>query len=157
MALRTVSGVRGQIKKAITNPQEGVDGSFRATFEDKVLKSDIVFCRTWSQVVPNKYYTPVTTLLDTDKSQWMGMRQLADLRRERQVAVPYNADSQYLPDGAQKFERPNRKFQPLKIPKKLQAELPFSLKPKLMKPRASNKPSLEQRRSVVRTIMRIGR
>jgi ribosome biogenesis protein BMS1 len=56
--LKTVSGIRGQIKKAISNHAAGStqsgnklqDGAFRATFEDKILMSDIITCRLWMPV-----------------------------------------------------------------------------------------------------------
>ena len=61
-SIRTVSGIRGQIKKAL---REGHPGSFRAAFEDKILLSDIVFCRTWMPVQVKEYYNPVTNHLAT--------------------------------------------------------------------------------------------
>jgi hypothetical protein len=35
------------------------DGTFRATFEDKILMSDMVFCRTWYQVEVPKFFNPI--------------------------------------------------------------------------------------------------
>ena len=71
-SIRTVSGIRGQIKKAIKTGnfhivltlyimQPGQDGCFRATFEDKILMSDLIFCKTWYNVNPEKYYNPIVS------------------------------------------------------------------------------------------------
>ena len=52
-AIRTVSGIRGTIKKAVRSDSDkigGPDGSFRATFEDKIKMSDIVFLKAWANV-----------------------------------------------------------------------------------------------------------
>lgn len=59
--LKTVSGIRGSIKRALKEGSQ--PGSFRATFEDKILMSDIVICRLWVPVPPQKFYNPVLSLL----------------------------------------------------------------------------------------------
>ena len=91
-SIRTVSGIRGQIKKVVK--EHG--GAFRATFEDKILLSgkthrseiantefvrlllflDIVFLRAWFPLQVPKFYTPVTNLLMPveQKDQWQGLR-----------------------------------------------------------------------------------
>ena len=48
-------------------------------------------------------------------SGWVGMRTVAQLRREQGIGAPRNTDSLY-----QQIERAPRKFNPLKIPKALQ-------------------------------------
>jgi len=118
-AIRTVSGIRGQIKK----PQRDFEGAFRATFEDRILMSDIVFLRAWIQVEVNKYYNPVTNLLFSKQDEgWQGMKTVFQLRKERKIPVPTKEDSIYQP-----IERIPRKFNPLKIPRSLERELPFHL------------------------------
>ncbi|PVU90203.1 hypothetical protein BB561_004989 [Smittium simulii] len=119
--IRTVSGIRGQVKKAFKSPP----GSFRATFEDKILMSDIVFLRAWHTIKPKKFYNPVTSLLLEDKSKWQGMRQIAEIRRDSGVKVPSNYNSHYKP-----ISREQRRFNKLQIPKSLQAQLPYKSKPK---------------------------
>lgn len=138
--IRTVSGIRGQVKKALTKPE----GHFRATFEDKVLMSDIVFLRAWYPVKPRKFYNPVTSLLlAPEDGEWQGMRLTGQVRHELGMSTPLNANSTY-----RKIERPaNRKFNPLRVPKSLQAELPYASKPKLMK--KQSKPSYLSKRAVV--------
>ncbi|CAO3647384.1 unnamed protein product [Cunninghamella echinulata] len=136
--IRTVSGIRGQVKKPLPKP----DGHFRATFEDKLLMSDIVFLRAWYPVKPRKFYNPVTSLLLSSKSEWKGMRLTGEVRRELGAHAPQNIDSIYKP-----IERKTRRFNTLKIPKSLQAGLPFASKPKI--PKAASKKSYLAKRAVI--------
>ncbi|XP_077206989.1 ribosome biogenesis protein BMS1 homolog [Paroedura picta] len=122
-ALRTVSGIRGQIKKALRTPE----GAFRATFEDKLLMSDIVFMRTWYPVSLPAFYNPVTSLLKPvgEKDSWSGMKTTGQLRRERGIRLKPNKDSIY-----KDIVREKKHFNKLHIPKALQKALPFKNKPK---------------------------
>ncbi|KAF9185189.1 Glycoside hydrolase 2 (Mannanase, beta-galactosidase) [Haplosporangium sp. Z 767] len=136
--IRTVSGIRGQVKKAVQKPE----GHFRATFEDKVLMSDIVFLRAWYPIKPKKYCNPVTSLLLAKKMEWQGMRLTGQVRHELQMKTPQEHDSVYRP-----VERMTRRFNTLKVPKSIKAALPFASKPKLLS--KQNKPGLLQRRAVM--------
>ena len=119
-SIRTVSGVRGQIKKILRSP----DGAFRATFEDKILTSDIVFCRTWFPLEMPHLYNPVTSLL----RDWSSMRPARLVRLDKGIKLPQQHDSKYKP-----IVRETRHFNPLHIPLQLQQQLPFKSKPKFQK------------------------
>ncbi|RSL49896.1 hypothetical protein CEP54_012217 [Fusarium duplospermum] len=110
-SIKTVSGIRGQIKRALSKPE----GHFRATFEDKILLSDIVFLRAWYPVKPHRFYNPVTNLIG-----WQPMRLTGEVRRAQGVATPQLKNSQY-----RSIERETRHFNPLRVPRALAAELPF--------------------------------
>ena len=142
-SIRTVSGIRGQIKKHSTS----VAGAYRATFEDKILMSDIVFLRTWYPIKPRKYMNPVTNLLlDAGSRKWNGMRLLRDIRKDQNVPVPNEPDSNYQSIT----DRPEiRKFNPFRVPKTLQKELPFASKSKDKQKRSSGKPLYMEKRAVV--------
>ncbi|KAM3139101.1 hypothetical protein pb186bvf_008699 [Paramecium bursaria] len=112
--IKTVSGLRGHIKKPC---KLGPDGSYRATFEDKISLSDLVFCRTWVRVDINRFYRLVGQKL---------MRTGWEIRQEKQINAPVNPDSVY-----KDIERNPVKFNPLKIPTRLQQSLPFQSREKV--------------------------
>lgn len=134
-AIKTVSGVRGQIKRALSKPE----GQFRATFEDKILLSDIVFLRAWYPVKPHRFYNPVTNLIG-----WQAMRLTGQVRRDENVATPQLKNSQY-----RKIERENRHFNPLRVPRALAAQLPY--KSQIIETKKQGKATYMQKRAVVNT------
>ncbi|KAK5135652.1 hypothetical protein LTR08_004953 [Meristemomyces frigidus] len=141
-SIKTVSGIRGQIKKALSKPE----GCFRATFEDKVLMSDIIFLRAWYPVRPHRFYNPVTNLLEAGDAadKWSGMRLTGQVRAEKNIPTPKDQNSHY-----RTIERQERHFNPLRVPRKLQAELPFKSQVVRMKARGGGRESYAQKRAVV--------
>ncbi|KAK1996966.1 AARP2CN domain-containing protein [Colletotrichum falcatum] len=132
-SIKTVSGVRGQIKRALSKPE----GHFRATFEDKILYSDIVFLRAWYPIKPHRFYNPVTNLIG-----WQAMRLTGEVRRAEGIETPLQKNSQY-----RKIERETRHFNPLRVPRALAAELPF--KSQIVQARKQKKDTYMQKRAVV--------
>jgi ribosome biogenesis protein BMS1 len=132
-AIKTVSGVRGQIKRALSKPE----GQFRATFEDKILLSDIVFLRAWYPVKPHRFYNPVTNLIG-----WQAMRLTGQVRRDEAIATPQPRNSQY-----RKIERETRHFNPLRVPRALAGQLPYRSQIVQTKPQRNK--TYMQKRAVV--------
>ncbi|KAF4469602.1 hypothetical protein FALBO_3469 [Fusarium albosuccineum] len=132
-SIKTVSGIRGQIKRALSKPE----GHFRATFEDKILISDIVFLRAWYPIKPHRFYNPVTNLIG-----WQPMRRTGEVRRDQGVATPQPKNSQY-----RKIERETRHFNPLRVPRALAASLPF--RSQIVQTKKQKKETYMQKRAVV--------
>lgn len=108
------------------------------------FSSDIVFLRAWLSVEPRKLYNPVTSLLLADKGAWQGMRLLGQIRRDEGLKTPLQVNSTYKP-----VERTTRHFNPLKIPRQIQKDLPFASKIKAMRPQKEQ--TYLQKRAVVMT------
>ena len=69
-------------------------------FEKSVMVSftaDIVFLRTWYPVDVPQFFNPVTSLLlpPAEKLQWIGMKTVGQLRREKGLNVKKQKDSDY--------------------------------------------------------------
>lgn len=132
-AIKTVSGIRGQIKRALSKPE----GCYRATFEDKILMSDIVFLRAWYPIKPHRFYNPANNLVG-----WQPMRLTGEIRAAEGVPTPKERNSQY-----RKIERVDRHFNALRVPKQLAATLPF--KSQMVEEKKQKKPTYMQKRAVV--------
>ena len=132
-SIKTVSGIRGQIKKALSKPE----GHFRATFEDKILMSDIVFLRAWYPIKPHRFYNPVTNMIG-----WEGMRLTGQVRADENLQTPAQKNSLYKP-----VERVTRHFNPLRVPRALAAELPF--KSQIVQMKKQKEQTYMQKRAVV--------
>jgi ribosome biogenesis protein BMS1 len=158
-------------KNSNLNLKNCPNGSFRATFEDKILMSDIVICRLWVPVDIKKFYNPLQTLLfnsnnnnnnnvnnDNDdgnngnseiaqntidkKNEMVLMKTTSELRIQKKIPQMVNKDSIYKP-----ITRVPRVFRKMKVPLKLQSNLPFASKPKVLKP--VNRKSYTERRKVI--------
>lgn len=117
------------------------EGSFRATFEDKILKSDLVFCKTWYQLELPKFCNPVTFYGKTRM-----LKTHAELRKEKNLPIPSKGqDSDYIKhDDAIDREREERIFAPLQVPKQIEENLPFKSKQKVKV--VNDKAQVDQRR-----------
>ncbi|UZJ56807.1 hypothetical protein CBS101457_006127 [Exobasidium rhododendri] len=123
--IKTVSGIRGQIKKPLAKPE----GQFRATFEDKILMSDIVFLRCWYAIEPRRFYNSITSHLSASHDEFPAMRLTGKVRYDEKIKTPNPVNSIYKPITNRQDVR---KFNVLKIPKALQASLPYESKIKNM-------------------------
>lgn len=125
--IRTVSGIRGLIKKAELRNE----GAFRATFEDKILAGDIVFLRTWYHVDVPRFCISIKTLLmpKEERDEWRGARTVGQIRFEQGLKskTSNNPDSIYKPMQRKQFN-----FKPFSIPRQLQKDLPYKDKPKFI-------------------------
>lgn len=108
--LKSVSGLRGQIKKA------GETGIFRATFEGEMKMSDIVFMPCFFPIEPPRIYLNAEIFRDAGE-----IRLLKEIRDEKNMHVSENHNSEY-----RDVEEPKLSKLP-PIPRKILAAAPLSM------------------------------
>lgn len=83
-AIQTASGIRGTVKKSVQAvAQDATPGCYRATFEDKLVQSDIVIMKAWVAVQVPKFFNPVTNLLARGSTIARGQKQRAVHKRTK--------------------------------------------------------------------------
>lgn len=139
----TASGIRGEIKKPVDK-----NGAFRATFEDKILLSDMVLLKAFITVRTKRFFNPMV-----DWDEFRRVRTMAELRTSSGI----NPDSVYEPKAL--LRRPARRFNAIKIPKPIIDNLPFSSRPKVYeKDQDPNKVTMghsEYERSIANVMQRL--
>lgn len=80
--IQTVSGIRGVIKKS-----NGTEGLFRASFEDKIIMSDILFLKTWVNVEVPRFY------ISADSQQTALLRSIYEIKQDLDVKNEFKPDS----------------------------------------------------------------
>ena len=121
--IQTVSGIRGIIKKQINLKPEG---RFRASFEDKIIKCDVIFLKQWTQVQLIQFYNPIIDY-DNNKSRKL-LRNMFQLRKDNNIELKQNVDSEY-----KEIVREEQVFPDLVISKNLEKIYLLKLKVKKLK------------------------
>ena len=101
--IKTVSGIWGEIKGVVKDKEDGV---FWAHFEDMILMSDLVFCRSWTSVNLERLYNPI--LFNPLREQEL-LKTHRELREEQGIAHPVDSVNK-------EAKRANKVFAPLILP-----------------------------------------
>jgi len=117
--VKAVSGLRGIIKKVL----KGKGGLVRCSFEDKLLKSDIVFLRSWKAVDPPRYCVNVLNALNPE---WEGMRTMRELRRDLNLPFDHRPESEYK--EIKRRNEPKNEPVNVAVSRALRMNLPFEHK-----------------------------
>ena len=84
--------------------------------------------KTWFNVEIPKFYASVVNLLlpPEEKTKWKGMRTVGQIKREQGLLAKPDKDNLYT-----EIKREHKVFSDLRVPRNLQKNLPYNLKPKL--------------------------